>query len=166
MSASVLLTKSLKGLAELAGGNFELDLRSRQILILADGQCSLEYMQQLRPNLDVAGIAKRLLTEGYLVTQGSELSTSTPKAKTPPAASTIEPDRLAKARAIMTESTRTYIGILGTELLRKTGEAQTAVEIKKCIAQWHMALRESRLGRAVADEQLHEVYRLLEFELN
>ena len=165
---SVLFTKSAKGLAELADKAYRLDLRARQVLILADGQCTLARMQQLRPNLDVPAIAAKLLAEGYL-TGGPSPVASQPQTP-PPAAhgqeqdTPLPPEKLATVREIMIESTNSYIGILGGDIIRKVDRAQSLIPLKGCIAQWNMALRDSRGGKLVADQYLREVHLVLELE--
>ena len=162
MIVSALLTKSAKGLAELANGVYRLDLRSRQVLILADGQCTLERMQQLRPNMDVRTIADKLVAEGYLNGDSPpppQLVTHA-KEQEPP----LPPEKLAIVRNIMAESTRNYIGILGSDILRRIDTVQSLVQLKGCIAQWNMALRDSRGGKQVADQHLREVHLVLELE--
>lgn len=150
------LTKSGKGLAELASGTFGLDLKSRQVLILADGLRTLQQLQQLRPGLDVAGIVQRLGAEGYLT---GNWPAATPAANTQPIAESVPlaPETLAQVQAIIIDSTRSHLGLLGGDLIRKVQAARSLEQLKGCIAQWNMALRDSRLGRAVADQYLSEV---------
>ncbi len=168
---SALLTKSAKGLAELANSVGNLDLRSRQVLILADGQCTLERMKQLRPNLDVQAIVAKLVAEGYLNGDAPAAPTAPPRPQTPPPVASapvqetpLPPEKLAQVREIMIESTRSYVGILGSDIIRRIDAAQSLVQIKGCIAQWNMALRESRGGKQVADQHLREVHLMLEIE--
>lgn len=165
---SALLTKSAKGLAELASKDYRLDLRSRQVLILADGLCTLVRMQQLRPNLDVQTIAAKLVAEGYLNGGPPSIAPRIP----PPAAKDqgqdipLPPEKLAIVREIMTESTRNHIGLLGGDILRRVDTAHSLIQLKGCIAQWHLALRDSRGGKPVADQHLREVHLVLGLESN
>lgn len=156
MTTLPALAKSEKGLAELASGAFGLDLKARQVLILADGRRTLQQLQQLRPGLDVASIVQRLGAEGYLT---GVLAAATPVASTQAiaASATLAPETLAQVQAIIIDSTRSHLGLLGGDLIRKVQAARSLEQLKGCIAQWNMALRDSRLGRAVADQYLCEV---------
>jgi hypothetical protein len=159
---SVPLTKSAKGYAELADHHFGLDFKARQLLILADGQRCLSDLQHLRPNIDAIGMGTRLISEGFLIaTDGRHLviPQATPHQAPPPPA--IDQDQLEKARTLMLESINTHLGILGAALRNKAHTAQNATEIVGCIAQWHMALRDSRHGRPFADQYLQEIRQLL-----
>lgn len=170
MTAALPLKKTTKGLTELAGAVYSLDLKSRQLLILADGQRGLEQIQQLRPNLDVHGIAQRLIAEGYLTGgdvephaaahRNESLLLSQAITEEP----TLSEEAIVQAKSIMIETTHRYVGILGSDLIRKISEAQSPIQIRNCIAQWNMAIRDSRQGRAVADQHLKEVRFSLEFE--
>lgn len=163
MDGSSTYTKSAKGVLEISSHVQNLDLKSRQVLILTDGHTTVARIQQLRPRLDIQAIVARLLREGFLEGEISEtvapLSSATPapgiaiKEPTP-----VSREKLDEVRTIMAESTLKYTGILGADLFHKISIAQDAAQIKNCISQWNMAMRESRQGKKVADQLLHAVH--------
>lgn len=162
MIASLPLKKTALGLTELSGAVFNLDLKSRQLLILADGKRTLDCIKQLRPNMDVHGIATRLMSDGYL---HGEALINKPLIQIPTAPTEEKPvsvEGLNQAKNIMIETTRTYVGIMGEELIRKIDAANNLTQIKKCIAQWNMAMRDSFKGKQAANQHLLEVNLALE----
>jgi hypothetical protein len=170
VNASPIYTKSPKGLAELVSRQHNLDLKSRQILILIDGRNTVAHIQQMRPGLDVQAIVVRLLEEGFLEGEVDERDAPPGSATTPadiaiPEPIFVAPEKLDEARKIMLESSRQYIGILGADLLHKLSVAQDAAQIRNCISQWNMAMRDSRQGKTAVDQLLRKVNLAMGLEL-
>lgn len=113
--------------------------------------------------LDVSTTAGKLIAAGYLEIKSGDfpaLINIAPEVAMPVApveTKEISIELLEKARCIMIESTRAHIGLLGNDMIRRISLAKNAVQIKSCIAEWHMALRGSRQGREVANQQLNQV---------
>lgn len=159
--------KSKLDQAEINNKSTALDFKSRQVLILADGQRSLAQLQQMRAGFNVLSIVDRLVAEGYLQRENAELAAPVQMPKVAPAElqraelPRLSAEQIAMAREFMAESTRNHMGILGSTLLDKLKEADDTHQIRSSMAQWHMALRDSRQGRAMADEQLQQLHRML-----
>lgn len=157
------LKKTTLSLTELSGSSFNLDLKSRQLLILADGKRTVECIKQLRPNMDVHGIAMRLIVDGYLVGANGDqlienhLNRQLLSTKAAPEERQISEESINQAKAIMIETTRRYIGIMGGDLVHKISGAKSLIQIRKCIAQWNMAMRDSFKGKSAANQHLQEV---------
>jgi len=157
------IQKTTKGLAELTHPAGTLDLKSRQFLILADGKRTVACIQALRPSMDVNAIFVRLASEGYVVGDQNLQVTPAPPLNAPPspphqeAPPLLTEESMAEAKTIMLETTRQYVGILGGDLTHKIGMANNLIQLKSCIAQWNMAIRDSRQGKAAADQYLQKV---------
>lgn len=163
--ATLVLIKSDKGSAELAASRPALDIKSRQLLILADGARSLGQIQALRPSLDVYRLAGALVTDGFLNDPAGVLPTTRPAPEpnqlAPDVPPSIEPDRLAQVQALMIDSARQHLGLLGGEIIAEIAQSRTLPQIRNCVAQWHMALRQSRHGKKNTQQLLDSVQQLL-----
>lgn len=164
-TASLVLLKADKGLKELASSRPTLDIKSRQVLILADGERSLGEIQVLRPSLDVRELAGALVADGFLQDPTGLLPTAriapVPDHVTPDAPPAIESDRLTQIKALMIDSARQHLGLLGGEIIAEIAQSRTLPQIRNCVAQWHMALRQSRHGKKNTQQLLDSVQQLL-----
>ena len=161
------IQKTAKGVSELTHPSGTLDLKSRQFLILADGKRTVACIKHLRPSMDVNGIFIRLASEGYLVGErAAQVINAQPLSESRPLPddqeeSLLTEEAIVQAKIIMTETTRRYVGILGTDLIRRISAAHSLMQLKSCIAEWNMAIRDSRQGKTAADQYLQEVQSVL-----
>ena len=129
-TATLVLLKADKGLKELASSRPTLDIKSRQVLILADGERSLGEIQVLRPSLDVRELAGALVADGFLHDPTGLLPTAriapVPDHVTPDAPPPIEPDRLTQIKALMIDSARQHLGLLGGEIIAEIARSRGA----------------------------------------
>lgn len=168
-NATRMLIKSEKGAAELAATRPSLDFKSRQLLILADGVRSLGQIQALRPSLDIYGLADALVAAGFLQAPSGAPSVAiaapaspTPSRRAPEAPLPMDPDRLAQAQTLMIAAARQHLGLLGGEIIAEIARSSSEAQMRNCVAQWHMALRQSRHGKESAQQLLDSVHQLLE----
>lgn len=152
--------KTSKGLAEIANNSYQLDHKSRQILILINESISVQQLQQMRPNLDVVSIIQLLIEAGF-VTSTQPVSPARVTISVVEPVAVVDIETLAAVKQIMTDSTKEFIGILGADLIRKIEAVKDDAQLKTCIAQWHMALRDSRYGKPVADQLLDNLKSML-----
>lgn len=68
-----------------------------------------------------------------------------------------EEHTLAEARRFMTASARNNIGLLAERLIARIEAAGTRADLAAVASQWHMALRDSKRGKPVADALLEHV---------
>ena len=124
--------KTPKGQDEIAHRTHGLGLRARRLLILVDGQRSVE---------DLRGL-----------TGGRETHTSpAPVAR----ANTGHAASLPLARDFMINTLRTFHGPYAKlDLVKRIHATQSGGELRRLIMEWQQSIAESRLGRKRADELL------------
>ncbi|MGL4995364.1 MAG: hypothetical protein ACRC6G_04245, partial [Deefgea sp.] len=114
----------------------------------------VKLMQETpKPNAEPIGVSG-----GNLIVQ--------PIAPTPPAAESIRNPSLpyAEIKQIMLESSTRFLGVMASNTQAKITAANTPAQLKAAIAQWSLALRESRHGQAHAETYLKMVKSLAQLE--
>jgi len=126
------------------------------VLILIDGQRSRDEISQLLriPNFDT--VIDELLAQALII------DPSQPSGTTQPVVPEVSPTPLddisiAIIRHIITSSSDAHLGIMGRPFKQRIMSAIHIHDIKACVSQWHMAMRESKSGRNVANALLSEI---------
>lgn len=167
--------KTQAGIDEIADRRLGLQPRLRRLLILVDGRRDASELSALLAGdiidsqldaLEACGLIAAVRGAGKPapppVTEApppSEFPAATPIAAATP---TLPPQQLERARALMTDSARRYLGVFGAPLLAGIARAADRDTLRSVSAAWHMALRESRDGRAHADELLQTLRELID----
>jgi hypothetical protein len=164
-----------------------LNLRQRQVLIMIDGKRSQDDLEKHLNHLDVAEIVADLKKLGYIhdpttpVAKADVTATPTlaPLDQVAPLAqpvfteaavlamaqpaqeSTIDPEQATVLKDILLSSAKEYLGIMGQSITQKIEAAQSLEQLKACVSQWHMAIRESKLGKPVAGVLMEQVQQML-----
>ena len=148
--------KTAAGIDEISGDQRRLGPKQRQVLILIDGKRKLAEIEQSLPRLAVTEIVEDLAAHG-LIQDPQRPLIITPKPAT--AAEMAEPsaERLAETKSILISSTTEYLGLMGRGMAEQISCASSYAQLKACISRWHMAIRESKGGRMIADELLSKV---------
>jgi hypothetical protein len=162
---TTVFEKTARGRTEIGSRMAGLGAVYRQVLIVIDGRKNIEAMTALFPGSDIAGVATTLWREGFidLVPGTNRAAVEAPPPR--PAAHTpvhgVHSDLLGQAKDVMATSAKACIGLLADKLIVRIEGAHTLDELADVAGQWHMAMRESKRGRPVADELLDSVRRLL-----
>jgi hypothetical protein len=153
--------KSTTGYREIAGNQRSLSLRQRQILIMVDGKRSENELAALLNSADVLQIIAELASMGHIQPAGSSASAAPSLPVMNAHTSTQNPDmsteQLAAVKEIMVISSNECLGIMGRGLAQKIAAVETRDELKSWVSQWHMAIRESRLGKPLAGVLMEQV---------
>lgn len=75
--------------------------------------------------------------------------------------SAIDPGQATMLKDILLSSAKEYLGIMGQSITQKIEAAQSLEQLKTCVSQWHMAIRESKLGKPVAGVLMEQVQHML-----
>ncbi|BCM24851.1 hypothetical protein [Methyloradius palustris] len=165
-----IFEKTPAGLAEINAENRALNVRQRQILILIDGKRNSDDLQAGLKNTNVLEILLELETLGFVIDTAkkpvivetadipaiSEVIT-TPTAYTLDTEIQMNEDQVNTVKQILLSSTDEYLGIMGRGMKSTIITATGYLQIKACVSQWHMAMRESKLGRVVAGTLMEQV---------
>ena len=153
--------KSTTGYREIAGNQRSLSLRQRQILIMIDGKRSENELAALLNSPDASQIIAELAGMGYIQQAGSTAPVTPPlpiiNNQTSAQYPDISTEQLAAVKEIMVVSSNECLGIMGRGLAQKIAAVETRDELKSWVSQWHMAIRESRLGKPLAGVLMEQV---------
>jgi hypothetical protein len=171
--------KTAVGRAEIGQRRAGLAAVQRQLLIVIDGQKDVGTVAALFPRADVPEALAWLWEEGFI-----ELAATAPvpdpdadaafgafrkaietplhvPVDTPADAQGADGPALAAARRFMADAARNNIGLLAERLIARIESAESLAGLAAVASQWHMALRDSKRGKPLADALLEEALGLL-----
>ncbi len=148
--------KTASGIDEITGNQRRLNPKQRQVLILIDGKRTLNEIAQSLPRLTVVEIIEELAAQGFIqdpnrpktIPHVIEAALSTPE---------ISAEQMAATKNILISSTTEYLGLMGRTMSEQISTASSYEQLKACISRWHMAIRETKGGRMMADELMSKV---------
>ena len=165
----MIYEKSTAGQLEITGDRRALSMKHRQVLIMVDGKRTDDDIKNNLPNLNVAETIADLERLGYIYNTASPVKPSPAVSIAPSPAITAAPqetplsaEQLAAIKEILITSTNECLGIMGRGMAQKIEAVQSRGELKVWVSQWHMAIRESRLGKPLASVLLDQVEQILE----
>ncbi|WP_018150039.1 hypothetical protein [Leeia oryzae] len=161
-----LFHKTDAGRNEIISRQLKLPAKVRRLLILIDGQKTTEALSRLAgQDEDIKPLLQHLLLEGLISATANQAisplqSSTIPSPKHAPSTivPSIDASDLADIKHWMLDGCQQYLGIMGADIRRRIEAASDAATLKKCIAPWIMALRDSKTGHAVADTYLSTLH--------
>jgi hypothetical protein len=69
---------------------------------------------------------------------------------------------MATVKAILMEAADDYLGIMGRSIKTKIETCDSENNLRQTISSWHMAMRESKLGRESASFLMEQIHKILE----
>jgi hypothetical protein len=176
--------KTDKGREELEKRMYGLSAKARRVLILVDAHKTGADLSLLTGFGDqIINLLQLLLDEGFIEPLYEQQITVKPKvpeiekpkdAVSVPAESVVPPppppkpkraeyppEVIASAKQLMLDTTQKYLGLLGADVKRRLEAANDADAIVSCVAQWSLALHQSKKGKAAAAEHVQEIQTIL-----
>jgi len=162
--------KTRRGIAEIAAAEKTLNFRQRQALILVDGKRSAAEIGVYLNQANMPEILANLENLGHIVNTANPpppnqiIQTQSALAHSEDvliAQNVMTEQQVNAVKAILISSAELHLGIMGRRLQQKIEEAVTDDQITACTSQWHMAMRESKLGREVAGDLMNQIQQLL-----
>jgi hypothetical protein len=147
IDSAAVFEKTALGHAAIGRRPAGLGALYRQVLIVIDGRKNLAAVASLFPRSDIAQVATRLWRAG-LIGLASGLGPATA-------------DALDEAKQLMAISAKEHIGLLACRLLVRIDAAQSPDQLAAVASHWHMALRDSKHGKAQADELLARLRQII-----
>lgn len=179
-TTAMVYQKSYSGMLEISGSQRVLNLRQRQVLIMIDGKRTQDDLEKHLNHLDVAEIVADLEKLGYIHDPASPAakpaaSAILPAAVTEPviveaaATATAQPEpessgdtgQFVVLKDVLVSSAKEYLGIMGQGITQKIEAAKDMDQLKSYVSQWHMAIRESKLGKPIAGVLMEQVQQIL-----
>jgi len=74
----------------------------------------------------------------------------------------IDSAKIAAIKTILLESTDDYLGLMGHNIKVCVNSCNNEYDLRSCISMWHMAMRESKLGRESTSFLLEQIHQTLE----
>lgn len=171
--------KSSLGYNEFTSNKRTLNVRERQVLLLVNGERNLNSLEKLFRKEVLIDTIKKLESNGYiqLSTVISAHASLTPlshvvKNPHPVAQSLLEPKdtaenicptKMVNIKTILNDATDDYLGIMGKSIKAKIEACANETDLRQCISSWHMAMRESKLGREPASYLIEQINQILDF---
>ena len=152
-------TKTARGLDEIAHRSNAIGLRARRVLILIDGARTLDALQALSGDAELAATLAQLEEGGFISAQAAPAPTVDVELRTAPAPAkaSATPAHAAPgmqmARDFMINTLRTFHGPYNKlGLMKRIQDSQERPEIEALIDEWLRSISETRLGRNRAQE--------------
>ncbi|WP_018610546.1 hypothetical protein [Uliginosibacterium gangwonense] len=137
----------------LSLGDARVNGRQRQLLRLVDGSRSLVQIGAMLPGRDLRAELIALMAAGLLA--------APVKTMAPAVAADTLPTGWADAMQFMKHRATESLGVMAHSIILLLEKVCDSAAAKSAVARWHMALRESRSGRAEADAHLQVVTTML-----
>ncbi len=161
--------KTPKGQDEIAHRTEGLGLRARRLLILVDGQRSVEDLRRLTGDAGIADALGELAAAGFIASCAEaarpvEAAGRDGQAGTAPVApaNTGYTASLPLARDFMINTLRTFHGPYGKlDLVKRIHATQNSGELRGLVSVWQQSIAESRLGRKRSEELLARLEEVL-----
>lgn len=162
----MIYQKSALGMHEIFSSDRSLTTRERQVLVLIDGKRSTEELEGFFDRKHLREILAKLEQLGFTEPLDGEapVAQASTHATHYIAESSVElsPEQMDAIKQILMNGADDYLGIMGRSLKEKV---QTTTEFKKLrnfISLWHMAMRESKLGRESAGFMMQQINQIIE----
>jgi hypothetical protein len=153
--------KSSKAKQEFQQGNRTLSLKHRQLLIMVNGKRSSSQIASIFNSDSALQMLVDLEKLGYLLSaQDTNKQADEPTTGTK-ASDTFSREHLVFIKTFLIEEAQLQLGLMSREIEQKVALVQNAEDLKSCIARWHMAIRDSRNGRTVADRLMERLAHLM-----
>lgn len=158
-SMQAVFAKTTEGRAALSQRSGELTSRQRSILIMLDGNRSLEMLTVLIPSQELRETVPYLLQQGYIESiEPAQAQQAAPAQEVPPGPSaesarprlTQDPGKVGEVRNFMLTTAQTYFRADDAAIVEAIERAADAAQLMAVAGHWHMALHASRHGSRFA----------------
>ncbi|HSI24351.1 MAG TPA: hypothetical protein VK952_01900 [Methylotenera sp.] len=155
--------KSALAIKEFEQGNRSLSLKHRQLLIMVNGRRSDSQIAQAVNSEQAIQMLADLERLGYLTNANFAKQVTKQKEAQATQLKSVElsSDHLEIIKDFLVEEAQLQLGLMSRDIEQKIALVNHADDLKSCIARWHMAIRDSRNGRTVADKLMERLAHLM-----
>lgn len=180
--------KSARGYTEFTNNKRTLNVRERQVLLLVNGIRNLEDLEKFFKKDHLMETLEKLETGGFIQRADqaikSDVSSNVNAANPTPSTdlsvaslttmsffqtenmnTTVNAATIEAVKTILVEATDDYLGLMGRGIKARVSACDNESELRNCISSWHMAMRESKLGRESTSFLLQQIHHALEGNL-
>ena len=158
---STVYVKSDRAVKEFEQGNRSLSLKHRQLLIMVNGKRTNSQIAQIFNSDHAIQMLTDLEKLGYLIPAGAGQKLDSNKTQVNALEDNFSLEHLVFIKTFLIEEAQLQLGLMSREIEQKIALVQSADDLKACIARWHMAIRDSRNGRTVADKLMERLAHLM-----
>lgn len=156
-----IYTKSDAARIEFQQGNRSLSLKHRQLLIMVDGKRSAIEIAKIFNSDLVIQMLLDLEKLGYISSDKNPKQFNISEKQSNPDAKKLSDQHLIYIKTFLIEESQLQLGLMSREIEQKIALVENSDDLKSCIARWHMAIRDSRNGRTVADKLMERLAHLM-----
>lgn len=162
--------KSALGYNEFTNNRRTLNVRERQVLLLVNGVRKMEDLEKFFKKELLTETILKLELEGFIYPANSQVNKVVEQNNnifsrfldTQSEAPPINQAKLAAVKTILLEASDDYLGLMGRNIKEKIEKCDNEADLRNCISKWHMAMRESKLGRESTDFLMEQIHQTLE----
>lgn len=160
--------KSALGYSEFINENRTLHFKERQVLLLLNGVRKIEELEPFFKKELLSEIIQKLESNGYIQRPQGILTESKPTITTQSifntvsATTPISPAKIGAIKTILVAATDDYLGLMGRGIKTRIEVCNNEIDLRNCISSWHMAMRESKLGRESINFLMKQIHQTLE----
>lgn len=160
--------KSTLGYSEFMNNKRTLNVRERQVLLLVNGIRNIDDLEKFFKKELLSETIQKLESEGFIYLANSSQATRNTNVSgrsflsTQAASIPINLTKMVAIKAILMEATDDYLGLMGRNMKERIAKTENELDLRNCISSWHMAMRESKLGRESTDFLMEQIHQTLE----
>lgn len=162
----MIYQKSALGVHEIFSSDRSLTTRERQVLVLIDGKRSAEELEGFFDRKQLKEILAKLEQLGFTrqIDGPASVSHAPSHAINHIAESRIalSQEQMDSIKQILMNGADDYLGIIGRSLKEKIQATTDFKKLRNFISMWHMAMRESKLGRESAGFLMQQINQIIE----
>ena len=158
---NTIYIKSDKAVKEFEQGTRTLSLRHRQLLIMVNGKRTCRQIASMFNSDHAIQMLTDLEKLGYVLSANATEKQAMPAEKMGSPSDSLSQEHLIFIKTFLIEEARLQLGLMSREIEQKIALVQNSDDLKSSIARWHMAIRDSRNGRTVADKLMERLAHLL-----
>lgn len=168
MENIMVYEKSEIGRNEFINEKRTLHSKERQVLLLINGIRKIEDLEQFFKKELLFETIQKLESNGYIQPSQGRVSEKEPSFTTQSffnaenANTPIDPAKINAIKTILIEAANDYLGLMGRGIKLRIEACSNEVELRSCISSWHMAMRESKLGRESTSFLMEQIHQTLE----
>ncbi len=160
--------KSALGYNEFINEKRTLHFRERQVLLLVNGIRKIDELEKFFKKELLTETIQKLESGGYIqlprgiAPEKSPSITTLSFFNTDNAGPPINPAKIAAIKTILIDATDDYLGLMGRSIKVRIETCNNEIDLRNCISSWHMAMRESKLGRESTSFLMEQIHQTLE----
>lgn len=164
----MIYQKSALGDNEFINDKRTLHFKERQVLLLLNGIRSIDELELFFKKDFLAETIQKLESIGYiqclqnLIQEKKPLITPLSLFNTEITSTPIPQEKIKAIKTILVEAADDYLGLMGRGIKARIESCNNEVDLRNCISSWHMAMRESKLGRESTSFLMEQIHQTLE----